>query len=325
MTHNLRRVSALAVASSMALALAACGTTDDVKSTSQSSASTSVSEGSTLAQEATPTQASADEMPSVTGTGADTKLAFPDSEAPAGLQSYVVEEGTGRVVDKTDYVVANYVGQVWGNDTAFDSSFARGTASGFSLQQVIPGWTNGLSGLPVGTKVILSIPADLGYGPSGGNASAGIGPDDTIAFYVEIVDAFGMDQAGQSDAKPEADAAKLPVEIKGELGAPASITVVEGEKEPTDISTTVVARGAGDEVGKEGTVYVQYALTYWDNSASESTYGTSGPYAAILGNGSIFDSLVGIPIGSRVLIEAPADKGTSAPAFAVLIDILGAN
>lgn len=312
MTHILRRVTALVVASGMAFALSACGSDNDVEPTSSSA-------------EATPTQTSADGMPSVVGSGADTMLAFPDSDAPQGLQVHVVEDGDGRVVEKTDYVLAHYVGQVWGNDTAFDSSFARGAASGFSLQQVIAGWTDGLSGLPVGTKVILSIPSELGYGPSGGNPSAGIGADDTIAFYVEIIDAYGMDQAGDPEAKPEADVASLPVTITGELGKPATIAVNDGEPEPSDITTTVIARGSGAELEGNSTVHVQYAMTFWDNSASEVTYGNSGPYTVTLGAGSIFDSLVGTPVGSRVLVEVPKADQASSPALAVLIDILGAN
>lgn len=130
------------------------------------------------------------DIPEVVGTGADTMLAFPkDMEAPAELKVWPVEEGTGALVKETDMVLANYVGQVWGQGVAFDSSFARGGAISFPLSGVIDGWREGLAGQKVGAKVILSIPSELGYGPSGGMPQAGIGPNDTLAFYVEIVDA----------------------------------------------------------------------------------------------------------------------------------------
>lgn len=127
--------------------------------------------------------------PTVLAQGKDTKLSFPKSPAPEGLTVWVAQEGTGPVVKETDTVTANYVGQVWGNSTPFDSSFSRGEPASFSLQRVIPGWTQGLKNQKVGAKVILSIPPAMGYGPDGGRPEAGIGANDFIAFYVEIVDA----------------------------------------------------------------------------------------------------------------------------------------
>ncbi|QJC21670.1 FKBP-type peptidyl-prolyl cis-trans isomerase [Arcanobacterium buesumense] len=267
------------------------------------------------------------EMPTVKVDGANTRLIFPKSNAPAGLQKTVLDEGEGRVIEQTDFVVANYVGQVWGNEKPFDSSFSRGKSTGFSLLQVIPGWTQGLTGLKPGAKVILSIPAEMGYGPSGGNQQAGIGEKDTIAFYVEITDVYGTDQAGDPQASMEADLATLPVNITGELGQPVGINVKEGTPNPTEVSTTVIARGNGPEVGGEGSnFYVQYSMATIDNSKTETTYGQTGPFRSTIGRGSIFDGLEGIPVGSRVLIMAPAQgqaHSDDEPGIAVVVDIIG--
>ncbi|USR80102.1 FKBP-type peptidyl-prolyl cis-trans isomerase [Arcanobacterium pinnipediorum] len=268
------------------------------------------------------------ELPSVKLDGVKTRLEFPDSNPPEGLQKDVLDAGIGRDIEETDFVIANYVGQVWGQDNPFDSSFARGKPTGFSLQQVIPGWTKGLTGLKPGAKVVLSIPSDMGYGPSGGNAQAGIGPEDTIAFYVEIVDAYGARQAGDPNATVETDIASLPVEISGNLGEPITVRVKEGTPNPTEISTTVIARGSGAPVGGEGSgFYVQYALSPIDNSKSEVSYGQSGPTRFTVGAGSIFDGLKDVPVGSRVLIMAPANEQpgseNQSPGFAVVVDILG--
>lgn len=100
--------------------------------------------------------------------------------------------------------------------------------------------------------MILSIPSEMGYGPQGGNAQAGIGKDDTIAFYVEILAAYGVNQAGDPNAKVETDVASLPVEITGELGKPITVKVKDGVASPTEVSTTVIARGSGPEIGGEG-------------------------------------------------------------------------
>ena len=257
----------------------------------------------------------------------DTKLSFPQTSAPDDLQVWVQEEGKGEKISDTDFVLANYVGQVWGNSQPFDSSFKNKVPTGFPLQGVIAGWTQGLSGLKVGTKVILSIPPELGYGENGGNAQAGIKEDDVIAFYVELVDAFGMDEGGQADAEQKADVSTLPVSLEGEIGKAVTIKVKEGQAEPTKTTSTVIATGSGEPVGGPGsTVYMQYALSYWDNSSTETTYGTYGPQAVTIGQGSALDVLEGVPVGSRVVILIPATDGENEsqrmPAYAAVVDIL---
>ncbi len=255
------------------------------------------------------------------------RLEFPQVAPPKELVTQIVEEGTGKEVTETDFVLANYTGQVWGKTEHFDSSYERGTPTGFSLERVIAGWTQGLTGLKVGTKVILVIPPDLGYGNQGGQPSAGIGATDVIAFYIEIVDAYSKDQGGDPQATPEANLEELPVNIGGELGSPVTVLVKENEPEPTELQTIVVAKGKGEPLGGEGTtVYAQYSMTYWDNSASETTYGRTGPMNFVIGGQSIFNGLTGVPVGSRVLILSPRIEGNDSrevASIAVVVDILG--
>ncbi|MDY5584571.1 MAG: FKBP-type peptidyl-prolyl cis-trans isomerase [Arcanobacterium sp.] len=255
------------------------------------------------------------------------KIDFPQLAPPKDLLVQVIEEGTGDEITSTDFVIANYTGQVWGEDTPFDSSYTRKQPTGFSLEGVILGWTQGLTGQKVGTKLILSVPADLGYGPTGGQPNAGIGEDDVIAFYIEIVDAYGKSEAGSADATPEADLAALPVEIGGELGQPVTLLVKPDQPEPTESQTIVIARGKGEPVADgDSTVFIQYMMSYWDNSGSETTYGRTGPAAIKISQMPFFEGLKGLPIGSRVLITSPASKSgdeVTSPAYAVVLDILG--
>lgn len=109
-------------------------------------------------------------------------IEFPDNEAPSDLIVKVIEEGTGEEVTEADSIAANYTGWSWQGEQ-FDSSFDRGEPSEFPLSGVIPGWTQGLSGLKVGAKVLLVIPSEMAYGdqPTQGR------PAGPLAFYVEIV------------------------------------------------------------------------------------------------------------------------------------------
>lgn len=314
---NIRQLIAGVSAAVLALSLAACGgqgAKDGDQTTDKTTSAADKPDAS-------------GPQPTVTGSGKDLHLAFPDAQAPKDLKVWVQQKGSGRAVAETDTVIAHYVGQVWKNEKPFDSSFSRGAPTGFSLQNVIAGWRQGLTGLPVGTKVIVSVPPELGYG-STGNKDAGIGATDVIDFYVEIVDAFGINQAGDKAAKSEAKVADLPVELKGALGEPVTLTVKAGAAQPKALTHTVIARGSGAAVAeKDTTVYVQYAMSLWDNSQTEVTYGKSGPQAVPMGSGSVFDSLAGVSVGSRVLItNAETSGGDSAqrmPSLAVVVDILG--
>lgn len=66
---------------------------------------------------------------------------------------------------------------------------------------------------------------------------------------------------------------------------------------------------------------MQYAVSAWDNSGTGSTWEAGTPEAVDVGGGGDFDSLVGVPVGSRVLLEFPAADAES-PAIAAVVDIL---
>lgn len=107
---------------------------------------------------------------------------------PSGLMYVVIKEGDGASPKATDTVVAHYTG--WTLDGhKFDSSHDHpgGKPAAFPLNRVIGGWTEGVGMMKVGGKRRLFIPGDLGYGPRG-NPRAGIKPNATLVFDIELVD-----------------------------------------------------------------------------------------------------------------------------------------
>jgi len=121
------------------------------------------------------------------GFGDEPTLTFPDTPAPEGLQVQVLEAGDGPAVEAGNTIVVNYHGQIW-DGPVFDSSYTRGQTISFPIGvgMVIGGWDDGLVGKPIGSRVLLSIPPEHGYGPRG-VPQAGIGGEDTLVFVVDIV------------------------------------------------------------------------------------------------------------------------------------------
>ena len=103
----------------------------------------------------------------------------------SGLKYQVLKQGTGTVSPKaTDTVNVHYHGTLL-NGTVFDSSVERGQPISFALNQVIPGWTEGLQLMKVGDKFRFEIPPNLAYGAN--SPSPKIPPNSTLVFEVELL------------------------------------------------------------------------------------------------------------------------------------------
>jgi FKBP-type peptidyl-prolyl cis-trans isomerase len=108
-----------------------------------------------------------------------------DSDSVTNLSIEILSEGTGEVVKATDSISTSYFG--WLSDgKIFDSSKKKGVdnkPTTFSLERVIPGWTEGLTGVKVGSIVRLTVPSDKAYGAQGSGIIAANSP---LEFIVEI-------------------------------------------------------------------------------------------------------------------------------------------
>lgn len=114
-------------------------------------------------------------------------IEFLAEEAPSELHIEVLREGAGPAITKGDKAQCHYLGQVWGGEV-FDNSYDRGQPLEFTVGvgMVIAGWDQGLLGIREGSRVVLSIPSDLGYGDAG-VPQAGIAGGDTLVFVTDVV------------------------------------------------------------------------------------------------------------------------------------------
>jgi FKBP-type peptidyl-prolyl cis-trans isomerase len=118
----------------------------------------------------------------------------------SGLQYEVLTEGTGPKPGTEDTVEVHYRGTLV-DGTEFDSSYSRGETVTFGVGQVIPGWTEALQLMPVGSKWKLAIPADLAYGAGG--AGQIIGPNAALVFEVELIGIPSEQAEGGAEAPAE--------------------------------------------------------------------------------------------------------------------------
>jgi peptidylprolyl isomerase len=114
---------------------------------------------------------------------------FSDAPEPDGeLKQTTLVEGDGETVEKGQTIYVNYLGQVYGGKEPFDESYSRGEPTSFAIGvgQVVKGWDQTLVGQTVGSRVVLAIPPELGYGKEG-SPQAGIKGTDTLYFVVDIL------------------------------------------------------------------------------------------------------------------------------------------
>jgi peptidylprolyl isomerase len=133
-------------------------------------------------------------LPTVT-PGSPPRITVPKSKPPTALTAKVLVQGSGPKITSGQQVVVQYVGALWRTGKVFDASWTHGAPFGFVLGLppasggVITGWSTGLTGQKVGSRVLLTIPPKDGYG-SKGNPQAGIKPADTLVFVVDILGSY---------------------------------------------------------------------------------------------------------------------------------------
>ncbi|MFC4225130.1 FKBP-type peptidyl-prolyl cis-trans isomerase [Lysinibacter cavernae] len=118
-------------------------------------------------------------------------VTLPKGDPSDELEIRTIEKGDGDVVGEGDTVKVNYQGSIWRDGFIFDDSWKRGSPAEFATTGVVEGFGKALVGQKVGSRVVVVIPPKYGYvasdtNPDGGNAGAGILPDDTMVFVIDI-------------------------------------------------------------------------------------------------------------------------------------------
>lgn len=109
----------------------------------------------------------------------------------SGIQYHILQAGIGSVPQASNTVRTHYHG-TFVDGTVFDSSVDRGEPAEFGVREVIPGWTEILQMMPVGSKWQIVVPSHLAYGPNG--AAPVVPPNATLCFDIELLAILADDE-----------------------------------------------------------------------------------------------------------------------------------
>lgn len=262
-------------------------------------------------------------LPAVsTAFGHTPVITFPSNAPPNKLMAKVLHEGTGRVIARGNLVIANYVGQIW-QGKVFDTTFDARVPDAFQVgeKRVIAGWDKTLVGMRVGSRVLLVVPPVDGYGKLG-LSQEGITASTTIIYVMDLLGTYGPNIGLGIHAvvlRHGADG----VRVIGAPGEKPTITFAKKAVAPKTTLTVLLARGNGPLL-EPGFVVIQGVEQAWGGGVIDSTWANKTPAASpvgIPGDSSLLDSLVGTPLGSRVLIISP-QKTNATPAEVGVIDLV---
>lgn len=254
-----------------------------------------------------------------TDTETAPEITIPDTDPPDELVVEVVVEGGGDEVMSGDLLVADYAGQLWDTGEEFDSSWSRGEPAAFTIgvQQVIAGWDEGLVGQTVGSRVLLVIPPDLGYGDQ---ESGAIPPESTLVFVVDIRDSYSVDDT--VGGTPVTDLPDGLPTVTGEPGEEPTVDV-EGVEPPAESTSVVVVEGSGDPIGDDANLVAHAVQVSLDTGeVLGSTWEESPLSVPVAGLPGLSEALEGQAAGTRVVTVLTEDDGQG-QAVVLVLDILG--
>lgn len=274
---------------------------------------------------------SSEGLPEVSGSfGTKPKVTVAKGEkAGKKLESEVLEEGDGPKVAKGELLVADYLGQNYRSKKVFDNSYDRNVPASFPIGagQVIKGWDKTLVGVPAGSRVLMVVPPEQGYGEQG-NAQAGIKGTDSLIFVVDVIASYDKD-AEIPTSSPVGDLPSGIPTVAGDPGSQPDVTVPKDTAPPSKPRLVVLDKGSGDAITPEKLVVMQYTAVGWDGRPLESTWERDQPQGFPValrgGQPGPFDQLVGVPEGSRALLLLPPQQAGGDPkkdSVAVVIDVV---
>ena len=263
--------------------------------------------------------------------GEEPTATFPTPLTGTGIETKVIIAGNGGKLVGNQRVALHFTGYNANTGKQFQGS-EFGTED-YIIQDLVtdsvPNFCNALTGVEVGSRVAILLDAQNAHQGQGVESLA-IGPDDSIIFIFDVVDAYLQRASGEAKS-PEAG---LPTVILAPNGQPG-IQIPVGDA-PSEFKRSVLIEGSGEEIAIGDTVVVHYSGWTWEGEQFDSSWESLAPASFQVSAESVIQgfvqSLEGVKVGSQVVAVIPPELGYgdtaqgSIPAGSTLIfviDVLG--
>ena len=305
----------VALATLPLLLFAACGSDDDGGDSAaddEAADSTATTEGEPVEVEAAEDAPVLDGVTVTGDIGAEPEVSFEAPFETDATARRVLIEGDGEPVEPGGQVLFDYIGYNGRDGNVFDNSWDGGSAAELTVdpELVLPGMAQGLVGVPTGSRVVVAIAPEDGFGPMGGNPEAGVEETDTLLFVLDVLEPREPLERAEGEAVEPPDG--LPTVELADDGEP-TITIPD-EDPPTELVAQPLIEGDGAEVEAGQTITVHYRGVLWRNGEDfDSSWERDEPASFAIGTGAVIagwdEGLVGQTVGSQVLLAVPPDAG----------------
>lgn len=215
------------------------------------------------------------------------EVVVPDGPAPTALETTELIAGEGKAAQAGDFLTMHYVGVLHADGSQFDASWDRGATFNFTLGagQVITGWDQGIEGMQVGGRRLLSIPPEQAYGAA--SPSPDIPANSALVFVVDL------------------------------LGAASPVESIENAPNPvTELVVEVIEEGTGPEITAGQVVEIHFvAIDQATGDLIDNSWLVGQPAQFVVGVDPIQtlqgwnDGILGANIGDRLRIVIPPGMG----------------
>jgi peptidylprolyl isomerase len=310
----IRRVAALT-----ALAVLAVGCSSKAKSAPSSATAPATASSSTASPTASASpvaiESNATASASVSGAfGTAPAIKLVGSKPPTTTQVSIVSRGAGPALKAGDLAVVDDYGITWRSSTPFQNTFTK-TAPPDTLpvgtgRLGLLGLDRALVGVPAGSRVLVILPPNAGFGAVA-TPPTGVVKTDTALVVFDVRAGFAGN-AGPTGKSVSSGGGTLPT-VSGDLQS-KPVLAIPKTAAPTKLSTTTLVQGSGPVTAAGDEVVVQYLGQIWATGKEfDSSWSHGNPGAFQVGVGQLISgwdkSLVGVKVGSRVLIVVPPADG----------------
>jgi FKBP-type peptidyl-prolyl cis-trans isomerase len=238
---------------------------------------------------------------------------IPSKAAGGNLYVRTEVQGSGTALASTDAFLGNYVVYIWSGST-HKLALSTYTATPQVLSgKLLPGLQTALDGKKMGSRVLAVLPPKYGYGTAG-NSQVGVTGTDTLVFVVDMLRAYSG-TASASGTHVSNGGGTLPA-VSATANSQPKITIPKKSSPPSGLVVKTLIKGSGPPVTKGQEVVTQYVGVNWRTDVVfDSSWQRSAPFGFQIGATPAqiipgWDKgLLGVPVGSRVLLVIPPKDG----------------